>query len=106
MPKYRKRPIVVEAAQFTEGSKDMVCNWVGGLCDADTEEGRPVLRIQTLEGEMTAQLGDWVIKGVQGEFYPCKPDIFGASYEPVEAQRRGVPGMPIIPPPPPRKEAP
>lgn len=51
----------------------------------------PVLRIDTLEGEMTAQLGDYVIKGVNGEFYPCKPDIFEKTYEPVEGVRSGVP---------------
>jgi hypothetical protein len=43
----------------------------------------PVIRISTFEGEMTAQPGDWIIKGVKGELYPCKPDIFAATYEPV-----------------------
>lgn len=42
------------------------------------------LTIRTLEGDMTANKGDWIIKGVQGEFYPCKPDIFAATYEPVQ----------------------
>lgn len=64
--------------------------WTGENCaeiDAfldDTEEtlpGHPIV-IETLEGDVTAQVGDWIIRGVQGELYPCKPDIFAATYEP------------------------
>lgn len=84
---YRKRPVVVEAMQFTNETKDQVYNFVRCNCYADWDsEGNPALRIETLEGEMTARLGDWVIKGVKGEFYPCRADIFEATYEPVEAQ--------------------
>ncbi len=82
MAKYRKRPVVIEAMQFTDETKDQVFNFVRCNCYADWDaNGNPALRIQTLEGEMTASLGDWVIKGVKGEFYPCKPDIFEATYE-------------------------
>ncbi len=86
--KYRKRPVVIEAMQFTEESKDRVlyqfvtCQKYPDF-DAD---GNPVLKIHTLEGVMTARLGDWIIKGVAGEFYPCRDDVFRATYEAVEEQ--------------------
>jgi hypothetical protein len=87
---YRKKPVVIEAMQFTNETKDQVFNWVTCNCYADfTPTGDPALRIQTLEGEMTANLGDWVIKGVKGEFYPCKADIFEATYEAVDQVARG-----------------
>jgi len=81
---YRKRPVVIEAIQFTEDSKFDVmefitCNYA---CDWDVDNNK-IIEIQTLEGVVTASLNDWIIKGVQGEFYPCKPDIFDATYEPV-----------------------
>jgi hypothetical protein len=83
MPQFRKKPVVVEAMQFTEDSKNQVFNFVRCSCHADFIDGKPVLKIETLEGSMTASLGDWVIKGIKNEFYPCKPDIFEATYEPV-----------------------
>lgn len=84
MPKFRKKPVVIEAEQFTNENKDRVFNWMRGNRAADfSKTGEPVLRIYTLEGVMTANLGDWVIKGVKGEFYPCKPDIFEQTYEAV-----------------------
>lgn len=85
MKKYRKKPVVIEAMQFTEETKNQVFNFV--TCNKFAHHdynGNPILDIWTLEGRMTAQLGDWIIKGVQGEFYPCKPDIFEATYEPVQ----------------------
>ncbi len=82
--KYRKKPIVIEAIEFTKGTKNQAFNFVRCNTSADFDvSGKPVLKIQTLEGIMTAQLGDWIIKGVRGEFYPCKPDIFSQTYEPV-----------------------
>lgn len=84
MPKYRKKPVVIEAMQFTDENKDRVFNWVRCNRSADFANGKPILKIQTLEGVMQTNLGDYVIKGVQGEFYPCKPDIFEATYERVE----------------------
>jgi len=84
MPKFRKKPVVIEAEQFTDENKDRVFNWMTGNRAPDfNEAGEPVLKIQTLEGVMAANLGDWIIKGVKGEFYPCKPDIFEQTYEPV-----------------------
>lgn len=79
MPQFRKKPVVIEARQFVSREDGSVlCSWCGG-----TNEVSPsVIQIQTLEGEMMACLGDWIIKGVKGEFYPCKPDIFEATYEP------------------------
>ena len=82
MPQFRKKPVVIEARQFSEivdGS--VLCSWCGGSNDK-----RPVeIQIVTLEGTMTAEIGDWIIKGVKGEFYPCKPDIFAATYDAVES---------------------
>ena len=81
--KYRKKPVVIEALQFTEENKDQCFNFVQCTCTPDRDEnGLPTLRIQTLEGEMTARLGDWIIKGVKGEFYPCQKEIFQETYEP------------------------
>ena len=77
--KFRKKPVVIEAVQFT-GNFAQIKEFVGG--DADYRNGELV--IATLEGAMRASLNDWIIKGVKGEFYPCKPDIFAATYEAVE----------------------
>lgn len=82
--KFRKKPVVIEAEQFTNEMKDRVFHWISCNKAAGTnEDGTPYLAIQTLEGVMTADIGDWIIKGVKGEFYPCKPDIFAATYEEV-----------------------
>jgi len=83
MPKFRKKPVVIEAEHFTEENKNRAFNFV--TCNHYAcfgKNGSPSMKIETLEGEMTALLGDWIIKGVNGEFYPCKPDIFDATYEP------------------------
>ena len=83
--KYRKKPVVVEAEQFTEESKNRVFRWAGeqrmNVYPTVDENGRPALCIPTLEGEMIARLGDYVIRGVSGELYPCKPDIFAQTYD-------------------------
>ena len=80
----RKLPVEVEAMQFTDEFKDRVYHFVTCNHYADFEDGEPIMRIQTLEGDMTARLGDWIIKGVNGEFYPCKPDMFDKTYEILE----------------------
>lgn len=84
--RFRKKPVVIEAERFYIGegvgtvplplpfSNQGVCCW-------DSERWY----VQTLEGPLTISNGDWIIKGVKGEFYLCKPDIFEATYEPVEA---------------------
>lgn len=82
--KFRKKPVVIEAEQFTEENKDRAFKFITCNHYADFKDGSPIIKIDTLEGEMTAVLGDWIIKGVKGEFYPCKPDIFEATYEAVE----------------------
>ena len=84
---YRKRPVEIEAMQLTSSNATEVAAWRDGqTVSADCSgDGPPyVVRIDTLEGSMIAGLGDYVIRGVQGEFYPCKPDIFGATYEAVD----------------------
>lgn len=88
--KYRKKPIVIEAMRFDGTSKgaDSVIQFTGkdaGVSYAE-ENGTKVydVWIETLEGLMFAAPGDWIIKGVKGEFYPCKPDIFDATYEAIE----------------------
>lgn len=85
--KFRKKPVVIEAEQFLPG--DGVRN--GDTFEAHGLEWRitfsdegahgPQIAIHTAEGVMTANYGDWIIKGVKGELYPCKPDIFEATYE-------------------------
>ena len=82
--KFRKKPVVIEAMQFTDEDKDLVLNWVTCNRYPGFEFDNPTLVIQTLKGNMVAHLGDWIIKGVSGEFYPCKPDIFAATYEQVK----------------------
>jgi hypothetical protein len=84
MKTYRKRPVEIEAERYDRANGDELIVW---MRDAGTYcyEGRDHLYIRTLEGMMFADIGDWVIRGVAGEFYPCKPDIFAATYEAVEA---------------------
>jgi hypothetical protein len=96
MAKFRKKPVVIDAFQVTEETRrdnrdwpewlnrawnlertdiGSVCPWVHGWSDGP-------LGIQTLEGFMRCEIGDWIIRGVKGELYPCKTDIFEATYEP------------------------
>lgn len=83
--KFRKKPIVVEAWQLVPSCKIPDATTV--ISDVDIATGLPRLFIETLEGRMEASLGDWIITGVKGEHYPCKPDIFEMTYEPVEVPR-------------------
>lgn len=80
MPQFRKKPVVIEAVQFTGDNLDELREFVPAEW-RDNRVGQP-LGIRTLEGVMTVSAGDWIIKGVKGEYYPCKPDIFEATYEP------------------------
>ena len=87
--KFRKKPVVVEAVQFYPTMPIyQISNLFGGLDSEDRtfEKKGDVLVIQTLEGDMVCNAGDWIIKGVAGEFYPCKPDIFEETYERVEGK--------------------
>ena len=85
MSRYRKKPVVIEAVQFTGDNFFDIARFIGHgpevLCNLELKDtDHPVIR--TLEGNMTASPGDWVIKGINGEFYPCKPDIFEKTYDP------------------------
>lgn len=79
MSKFRKKPVVIEALQFIGGNFDEIERFCGG--DAEFRDGQ--LLVATLEGPLRASPKDWLIRGVKGELYPCKPDIFEATYEPV-----------------------
>ena len=85
MPKFRKKPVVVDAIQWTGDNPFDVMRWseaLGGNRRAWDFRG-DTITIPTLEGDMRADVGDWIIRGVKGEYYPCKPDIFAATYEAV-----------------------
>ena len=77
MAKFRKKPVEIEAKQYTRNGleAEQVADWCNGT---QTDNG---CEIETLEGVMLANYGDWIIKGVNGEFYPCKPDIFEKTYD-------------------------
>jgi hypothetical protein len=98
MAKFRKKPVVVEAIQATgtpESNREII-DWTRGSATPASMDRRvtrfddgsalvdtyPQLTINTLEGAMWVEPGDWIIRGVKGEHYPCKPDIFEATYEP------------------------
>lgn len=78
--RYRKKPVVIEAEQWL----GQITQFIGAI-EASVRLADGVLLINTLEGTMAAAPGDWIIKGVQGEYYPCKPDVFDATYEAVDA---------------------
>jgi hypothetical protein len=89
--KFRKKPVVIEAIQYSNLNKAEIEIFVGKKLKEELEsetayvagKGIPVfsLLIETLEGNMKASTRDYIIKGIKGEFYPCKPDIFEATYE-------------------------
>ena len=84
MLKFRKKPVVIEAEKY-EAWRTLSSEFTRGAPDGTFEhKENGCLLINTLEGSMEARDGDWVIRGIKGEFYPCKPDIFDATYEPVE----------------------
>ena len=99
MAKYRKKPVIIEAFQMTKERRQDNSEWPNWLnlawnadfpepgaisCeDYPNSDGTDRLVIQTLEGQYSVSWGDFIIQGVQGELYPCKPDIFGATYEKV-----------------------
>ncbi|MFI9331949.1 hypothetical protein ACIGZJ_30960 [Kitasatospora sp. NPDC052868] len=85
MTRFRKRPVEIDAIQFTRDSFRAAVRFVPieQFSAAGEDEQGLFLTIDTLEGSMRASEGDWIIRGVQGEHYPCKPGIFAATYEPV-----------------------
>lgn len=84
---FRKKPVIIESFQYTGVNTELIINWCGGDAEYLTETGE--LIIFTLEdgkkktAKHIASVNDWIIKGIKGEFYPCKPDIFKMTYEPV-----------------------
>jgi hypothetical protein len=85
MAKFRKKPVVIEAVRWQGNNQPAIKSFVGDQARFNPDWDR--LQIRTLEsgeGYHEADIGDWIIKGVKGEFYPCKPDIFAATYEPVQ----------------------
>lgn len=104
--RFRKKPVEIEAVQW-DGSRASIqraCDWVNGFdptgdpiltyefYGADDVSGQPL--VETLEGDMAVSPGDWIIRGVKGEFYPCKPDVFEATYDAAElGVTKGLPGI-------------
>lgn len=94
--KYRKKPVIIEAVRVSDAIKCATYDWkempawLREAYENPEGSGRRIvfgndnISITTLEGTMVGERGDWIIRGVQGELYPCKPDIFAATYEPVE----------------------
>ena len=89
MEKYRKKPVVIDAVQLTMANRQAVSTIIAAAGYNVRHASKPPMRvftgivIETLEGDMTADFGDWIIKGVQGEFYPYKPEFFEKTYEKV-----------------------
>ncbi len=97
MKMFRKKPVIIEAEQFKtnnesdDANMNNIVKWINQGKNSDEKHawhnGTDIF-IQTLEGVHTATCGDWIIKGVKGEFYPCKPDIFEMTYEEVKNEKR------------------
>lgn len=92
MPQFRKKPVVIEAVQLPFETAPA---WLADAMDAGSVRvyANATAEITTLEGVMTAGREDWIIRGVKGELYPCKPDIFAATYDAAEAEKHG--GLPV-----------
>ena len=81
--KYRKKPVEIDAIQWVSDNIEQVYEMLGDNLIINTDEDKDEVKhfINTLEGKMEMSWGDYIIKGVKGEFYPCKPDIFELTYE-------------------------
>lgn len=88
MARYRKKPVVIEAVQWTGDLVEMMkgmLDWPAGPVQTDLIPAvGPELYVRTSEGMMRADVGDWIIRGVEGELYPCKPSVFEKTYEAVD----------------------
>lgn len=103
MAQFRKKPVVIEAIQYNNLNYKEICEFIGITLAPDLEsetaylagKGAPIfsLSIPTLEGKMKAMPSDWIIKGVAGEFYPCKNEIFLKSYNPAEDSENQPPAL-------------
>lgn len=96
MAKYRKKPVIVDAIQWTGKNLEEVIAFMVGPDSGHSQltiDSTMDIVVYTLEGDMKASIGDWLIKGIKGEYYPCKPDIFLATYQKVlrERQQKKVP---------------
>jgi hypothetical protein len=80
---FRKKPVVIEACQYLS-NYDNLPEWARKAGCEVWREGRRSMEVHTLEGTMLAISGDWIIRGIKGEVYPCRPDIFDATYEKAE----------------------
>ena len=100
--KYRKKPVVIDAMRFSGRNFKAIFEWVGqwhqldngpGMWQVVDHGGRklPQLEIETLEGNHIAGKGDWILRGIKGEFYPCKHDIFVETYEDVAQKKEEAP---------------
>jgi hypothetical protein len=90
MPKYTKKPITIEAVQWTGVNINEVVDFCPSII-IRFQGGMRLMYIPTQEGIMEASIGDFIIKGIKGEFYPCKPDIFKETYDEVEKRHFGNP---------------
>ena len=84
--RFRKKPVEILAVRFDRSNGGVIAKWCGGRNRTEVKASDPSdvaewIDIPTLEGTMRANLGDWIIRGIQGEFYPCKSGIFEATYE-------------------------
>ena len=100
--KFRKKPVIVEAVQCDDAILGAQRDWeslpdwlVAAYDEGKIVIGRNQIYISTLEGQMTANRKDWIIQGVAGELYPCKPDIFNATYEPAPAEMFDMSNEPV-----------
>lgn len=85
--KYRKKAVNVEARQLNLANIEQIAEWCNGFVRRREDNFEPSIQIMSLEGVTTARLNDWVIKGVAGEFYPCRDDIFKLTYEEVNEKK-------------------
>ena len=84
MARFRKKPVVIDAVQYDGNFRCLDCfsiSEVSHFIVSKDSEGNQCIKIPTLEGEMKARNNDWIIRGIKGEYYPCKPDIFAATNE-------------------------
>jgi len=90
MKKFRKKPVVIEAVQCIEPATPiLISHWCDGkVCGVGDIDEKQWIEIETLEGTMKANYKDWIIKGINGEFYPCKPDIFEAAHEELNEEEK------------------
>jgi len=80
----RKKPVEVEAYLVTDDNMGIMADWCGGMLYRRDDNFEASIKIMTLEGVMTARKGDYIIKGVEGEFYPCASKVFEKTYEVIE----------------------